>query len=205
MKSLIAKLKEYVSHPVLSRHRAFLTICTLNVAVYVACLLNANLMEELALKHADWVGVPTVHGLLNLITSMFDHGNFPHIFYNLLIVMPFAAYLEWKVGSVSFWKYWLWSGIGGSALFMLTPSIAGWAGALGASGACFGIMAAAVVHVDEHPILRALALFVLGCLLLPQYQMTVIGFLFPGAVASAAHVGGAVTGLLLSALEKKAA
>lgn len=193
-------LVQFLKHPHLTQYRAFIAILTINTLAFAAECVHPSLMTDWALKSQDW---GTWAGLAEIVTSMFTHANFGHYFFNMLIVFPFALYLEHRVGSLRFLAFWLLSGVGAALCFAYTPHLMeSWA-CLGASGACFGVIAAACWLVDEHPIVRALALFVLVGLVWPNYVATIIGFIIPTGIASAAHLGGAASGLILANESKK--
>ena len=86
--------------------------------------------------------------LLTLISAMFMHGGPMHLLMNMLILILLGVPFEDRIGSASFLKIYMLSGIIGS---LLTGSISVWDGEglttihIGASGAVFGIMGAFVL------------------------------------------------------------
>lgn len=191
--------KLFSSHPALTQHKGFLAIFAINFAVFLLTWIYPPALEALALRMADWSGAhATLRGLINLFTHSATHIGFNHFFYNFLFVLPFAVYLERRIGTAKFVASWLLTGLGAAAVFMVTPSLFPVTGCVGASGACFGIMTLACVMIDEHPIFRMISLFVLGSLALPQYQMLVISTIAPTGVAYSAHIGGLIAGLVLA-------
>ena len=180
-----------MKHP--SAHRAFLTILALNVLVYVLGFFVSAFPDALAMSVTDSWPMLAAH----MVTCMFAHAGFWHIFGNMFFVTPFALYLEPKIGSTKFLAYWLLTGLGASTLFLATPALFGWTSCLGASGACFGIATLALAHVDEHRLWVYLALALMLLLTWPEYANTVMGFLLPSGVAHSAHLGGFLTALLI--------
>jgi len=98
-------------------------------------------------------------GLLTLISAMFMHGGPMHLLMNMLILILLGVPFEDRIGSRSFLKIYLISGIIGSLLMAL---ISVWNQGddldtihIGASGAVFGIMGGFVLLYpkDEIPML----------------------------------------------------
>lgn len=78
-----------------------------------------------------------------LVTSIFLHGSFDHLFFNALSLFFFAPVLERMVGKIEFYKIFFIGGITGSLLYLAlvflgSPPIP----ALGASGAIYAILGA---------------------------------------------------------------
>ena len=79
-----------------------------------------------------------------VVTYMFLHGGFWHIFFNMLVLWMFGTVLEREWGSREFLKYYLLTGIGGGlsyALFNIHSDVP----TVGASGAIYGLLAAYAV------------------------------------------------------------
>ncbi len=134
------------------------------------------------------------------VTSMFLHAGLEHLFFNLFALIMFGPLVESRIGSKEFLKIYFLSGIGGSVLYWLTielglaPAIP----ALGASGAIYGIMAAAAVYFPR------LIVYSFGFIplkmrdaLILWFAMEFLGIFNPySGIASAAHVGGIIIGYL---------
>lgn len=75
---------------------------------------------------------------LQLITHLFAHANFNHVFFNMLFLFLFGPGVENYFGSKNFWKLYILAGLFSSGLYCLIDSIP----ILGASGAVFAIMTA---------------------------------------------------------------
>lgn len=138
-------------------------------------------------------GVPTLGGVAEgeyyrLVTSMFLHAGFAHIFFNMWALYVVGAPLEAMLGRVRFIALYLLSGLGGSALVYLlsasnTPT-------LGASGAIFGLFGALFVvgrrlNLDIRPIAVLIAVNLV-------LTFTISGISWQG------HVGGLVSGAALA-------
>ena len=130
------------------------------------------------------------------LTSAFLHSpNFLlHIVFNMYALWLGGPYLESLVGRARFVALYLLSAVGGSVgLFLLaTPGVTSqswWTGAVGASGAVFGLWGAIMIFN------RKLGRDNGGMIALLLIN-TVIGF-YPGlSIAWQAHLGGLVTGAL---------
>ena len=128
-------------------------------------------------------------------TYMFLHGDFWHVFMNMLVLFFFGPPLESKWGSREFIRYYLVCGLGGVALSFLFVSYS----IIGASAAIYGVMLAFAMAWPDAPI------YVWG--IFPVKAKWLVGFLFlvtfsnafggaGGGVAHFAHVGGFAAGLL---------
>jgi len=127
------------------------------------------------------------------VTSMFVHANASHIFFNMLGLYFFGKILEEEVDRQWFFAVFFVSGLIGNFVFMMTnPSPV-----IGASGAMFGVMGAAMflnpikkIHLYIFPLTSGLVaiLFVI--------VETFVIYIQPdfGNVAHMAHIGGLVTG-----------
>ena len=134
-----------------------------------------------------------------IVTSMFLHGGLSHIFLNLFALIMFGPIVEARMGREEFLKVYFLSGIGGSLLYWATIAL----GiippfpALGASGAIYGIMAAAAVF---YPNLVVYVWFVpmrMREALVLWVVLTFMGSFNPySGVADAAHLGGIIVGYL---------
>jgi membrane associated rhomboid family serine protease len=84
-----------------------------------------------------------------IVTYMFLHANFWHIFFNMLALWMFGSILEQEWGSKEFLKYYLLTGLGGGlsyALFNMHSTVP----TVGASGAIYGLLAAYAVLFPEN-------------------------------------------------------
>lgn len=127
------------------------------------------------------------------LTSLFLHApNLMHILFNMIALWSVGPMLERLMGHWRYLALYLISGLGGSAGMMVWARVtADWAvAAYGASGALFGLFAAVLVvyrRVGED--IRSMLIW-MG-----------INFLLPfvvGGIAWQAHVGGFITGGVLT-------
>ena len=129
------------------------------------------------------------------LTYMFLHGDFWHVFMNMLVLFFFGPPLESKWGSKEFIQYYLVCGLGGVILSFLFVSYS----IIGASAAVYGVMLAFAMAWPNAPI------YVWGIFPVPAKWLVaffvVITFssAFGGAgggVAHFAHLGGFAAGFL---------
>jgi membrane associated rhomboid family serine protease len=123
-----------------------------------------------------------------LLTSMFLHGSYIHILFNMLSLWWIGGPLEAALGRARYLALYVVSGLAGSALTYLIaapnqPS-------LGASGAIFGLFGATAVLLRR-----------LNQDMRPVVALLVINLIFtfsPGFnIAWQAHIGGLVAGLVV--------
>ena len=126
-----------------------------------------------------------------LVTSMFLHGGFPHVAFNMYALYLFGPPLEREVGSPPFAAMYIASGIAGGAFYYLMGDVLG--EAVGASGAIFGLFGAWLVasYRGRHTVQGRASLRQLLTLLAIN---AFIGFV-PGLhIAWQAHLGGLIAG-----------
>jgi membrane associated rhomboid family serine protease len=177
------------------------TLVALNVAFYLVEWVYPKIVDYLALIGSAYD--PTVHQVIGvaqgqeyrLLTSAFLHeqgfGGFGplHIIFNMWALILVGPALERLLGPLRFLALYILSALGGSALFYLLAPANEFG--LGASGAIFGLfgayfVAARRLRVDSRSIVFLIVLN-LG-----------ISFAVAG-IAWQAHVGGLITGGLLTA------
>ncbi len=140
----------------------------------------------------------------NFLSSMFMHGDFTHIFGNMLFLWVFGDNLENLLGHVRFAAFYIVCGIAAALaqIVMDTDSIIPM---LGASGAISGVLGGYILLFPKREV-RALifsflttvpAFIAIGIWI--GYQL-IVGYLTPagnGGVAYAAHIGGFIAGVAL--------
>ncbi len=138
------------------------------------------------------------------LTSAFAHGGFLHIAFNMYALWIMGTYLEPMLGRARFVALYVLSAFGGSVVYLLMSSPPGpadlavgqcgsWCqGAVGASGAVFGLFGAFLV------LQRRLGRSAAGMYVLIGIN-AVIGFVIPG-IAWQAHLGGLLTGVAAAAV-----
>lgn len=126
-----------------------------------------------------------------LVTSMFLHGGFEHLFFNMFALALFGFILESIIGSRRFVIIYFASGIVasiGAAIF--------YPASLGASGAIYGIMGTLAV-------LRPRMRVWVWMIPMPMYMAAImwavldmLGMFAPSGIANAAHLFGLGAGIL---------
>ena len=168
-----------------------------NVVVYLAML---------ALPIAGWLAFVPADTLVRpwtLITYMFVHAGFFHVFFNMLVLFFFGPPLEGMWGSREFLKFYLISGLGGalfSYIFAFEHAV------VGASAAVYGVMLAFAMNWPDMPI------HIWG--ILPVKAKWLVGFLAAVSILSIAggnndgiahfaHLGGFVAAYLYLKLDDR--
>ena len=165
-----------------------------NGIIFLLSYLNSNLGYFINYNFAlSAEGVFGQFKIWQLVTYMFLHGGFWHIFFNMFILWMFGTELEYSWGTKEFLKYYFLTGIGGGVINLLLsgePTV-------GASAAVYGIMVAyAVSYPDRLVYIYFLfpvkVKYLMGFLALFSFFST-IG---PNTsnIAHAAHLGGILIG-----------
>ena len=156
---------------------------------------------------------------LTLLSSMFLHGGWLHIGFNMLFLFVFGPAIEYVCGHVRFLAYYLVCGIaGGVAQIVIGPG--SHVPALGASGAIAGVLGGylvsfpfasirTIVPIVIFPLfVRLPAILVIGVWAATQF-LNGFGTISDRAAESAggtayfAHIGGFCAGVLLIGLTSK--
>ena len=126
-----------------------------------------------------------------IITSMFVHAGFGHIFGNMITLYFFGSFLHRLIGSGRFLLVYFVGGIVGNALYLLLGDALSIA--VGASGAVYAIAGVLVVMVPRLTV--RLYFFIPMPLWVVVLVFFVIWSFIPG-VAWQAHLGGLAVGLI---------
>jgi membrane associated rhomboid family serine protease len=159
-----------------------------NVAVYMISQTSPGLARDLAFYPPVAIFRPWT-----VVTYMFLHGGFGHLFFNMLGLFFFGPRLEDRLGTKGFLLLYFGAGIGGAAA---QTAFATAAPMIGASAGVYGVLVGfAVFWPREKIIVFPLPIpievrFVIGAyLVLALYQG--VGSM-AGGIAHFAHLGGAV-------------
>ena len=144
--------------------------------------------------------------IYTLITAMFMHGGYAHIFGNMLYLHIFGNNVEDSMGSKRFIIFYLLCGLAASfAQIFIDPTST--IPNLGASGAIAGVLGAYLIMYPTERIgtilgyayIRVPAVFVLLFWFVLQLFSGVLslGDTSAGGIAFFAHIGGFVAGLIL--------
>jgi membrane associated rhomboid family serine protease len=124
-----------------SFYNATLFLIAANVLVFLATYLAPNLSAYLWLRP---VAVVQARAWWQLVTYMFCHANFWHLFLNMLSLYLFGVQLERRMGSGEFLLFYLVSGIGAGLVTLVVNNATGQGmiAVVGASGAIFAVLLA---------------------------------------------------------------
>lgn len=126
-----------------------------------------------------------------LITSMFIHGGFFHLLFNMFSLYVFGPELERIAGKLRFFTIYFISGFMGNVISYLIqpPNYA----SIGASGAIFGIFGAfaALVYYTRKTMPQ------LKQIIMPIIIISIIMTFLQSDVNGTAHITGLVTGLII--------
>jgi membrane associated rhomboid family serine protease len=163
-----------------------------NVLVFLlSAIFPVQLLNIFALTPRD---VVQKFFFWQLLTYMFLHGSFFHIFFNMLMTWFMGNTLESVWGGQKLLKYYLTCGLGGALFFMIFNfnSIV-----IGASAAVFGLyLAYAILFPNNYVYIYFLfpirAKYFVTFIALVQLAYGIRG---PSGIAYFAHLGGMVAGL----------
>jgi membrane associated rhomboid family serine protease len=188
------------------------TICIIILNFFVFGLeLNGG--EAFVLK---WAAIPANitarHDWITILTAMFMHGSWSHILGNMVFLWAFGPEMEDTMNPLRYLLFYLCGGLVAMlAQIALSPSST--VPNLGASGAIAAVMGAFLVTYPGDRIRVILIIFVFVRIkLIPAALLIGVWFLIQlvnvgsvatvqtGGVAYAAHVGGAIFGMLFAGL-----
>ncbi|HUX47908.1 MAG TPA: rhomboid family intramembrane serine protease [Dehalococcoidia bacterium] len=134
-----------------------------------------------------------------IISSMFIHGGFTHIIFNMIALYFLGSFLIRAAGERGFLSVFFLGGIAGNVLYFLLgpPSIPG----VGASGGIFALAGVLAIIVPRVPVIMfpipvPMPLWIAVIILL------VLSFLFAG-IAWQAHLGGLLLGLIAGLIYRR--
>jgi len=151
-----------------------------------------------------------------LITSMFLHGGFMHIFGNMLFLYIFGNNVEDSMGHAGFFSFYILCGLAASSLQILVDPHST-IPTLGASGAIAGVLGAYMITYPRARVntliflgffvivRRVSALFFLGIWFIMQLFSGIgsIVAISQGGVAYFSHIGGFLAGVVLCFIFRK--
>jgi hypothetical protein len=168
---------------------AIIMVCT--VLFFLDVISGRFLSSLFALRPIAILAMPWT-----LITHMFMHASFSHLFFNMMVLFFFGRELERRIGNPMFLYVYVISGIFAALGYSLTasyPSIP----LVGASGAIMGIFATLTVLAPELPVY---VLFFPMRIKHALILFAVLDFLMMGTsdmVAHTAHLSGVAVGLYM--------
>jgi membrane associated rhomboid family serine protease len=171
-----------------------LFLIILNFIFFIATLISRDLIFILGLTPSLFLQQPWT-----ILTTMFVHAGFFHLFGNMLTLFFFGTFLSRMVGDGRFLLLYFGGGIlGGIFYILLGPS---GTPAVGASGAVFALGGALTVMMPK------LKVFIIPIPVpVPLWVAVIGGFLilsFLPYVAWQAHLGGLIFGLIAGYIFKR--
>lgn len=173
------------------------TLVGLNILVFLLVFSMPQTGQEAAFQAFSF-SQETVMEIWRWITSLFLHASASHIFFNMLGLYFFGRILEDEVSPQWFLSVYFVSGLLGNLIFMLTSA----APVVGASGAMFGVMGAAMLlnplrkvylYVFPLPLGIVAVTFVIFESLVVYFQPQEFS-----QVANIAHVAGILVGSIFA-------
>ena len=171
-----------------------LVLIAINFVFFLASSIRGSLIGTLGLAPALFLERPWT-----IVTSLFVHESFGHIFGNMITLFFFGRALYQIVGQNKFLLVYFIGGILGNVVFILFNMSTG-SLVIGASGAVYAIAGALVVMM---PNMRVMMWFIAP---MPLWVVVLIFFVlwsFIPGVAWQAHMGGLVTGLVAGYIFRK--
>ncbi len=180
-------------------------ILIINVVFYI---LTFWITPMFALDgHTDWfMNFNALHPIgyegfapYQFLTYMFMHGGWWHLFFNMWSLMIFGNAVEQQVGTKRFWLYYLLCGVGSALVNQLFTmlGIINPAQLVGASGAIYGVMAAAAFFFPNAKLFIIPIPFPIKLKYLVGFYTLVemyLGITSIDGVAHFAHLGGILVG-----------
>ncbi|MEZ5333928.1 MAG: rhomboid family intramembrane serine protease [Methanolobus sp.] len=138
-----------------------------------------------------------------LVTHMFIHGGFMHLFFNMLVLFFFGPDLERRAGKKIFLNVYFTAGLVAAIAYSITTDYP-YTPVVGASGAIMGIFAAlAIIAPDIRVYVYFIPMKIIHALIL----FALLDFALMNAndmVAHTAHLSGIFVGLLMGSRIKRA-
>ncbi len=171
-----------------------LILVIINFVIFFATLIRPEFIYLLGFQPAAFFSRPWT-----VVTAMFVHAGFWHIFANMLTLYFFGSYFSRLVGRDKFLFVYFAGGIVGNLLFWALASP--FAVAVGASGAVFALAGGLVMMRPKLPVI----IFPIP-IPMPLFVAVLGGFVilsFLPSVAWQAHLGGLIVGLIAGYISRK--
>ncbi len=157
------------------------------------------------------LGATPITVYITLLTSIFMHGGFAHIFGNMLFLWIFGDNIENRLGHFRYLLFYLVCGVLASLAHVYSTAALGGdllIPTLGASGAISGILGAYILLFPKKRVSIIMFYFITN---VPAYAAIGLWFIFQlisglgllgagsqgGGVAYGAHIGGFIAGMVL--------
>lgn len=194
---------------ILANVGVYLAVLLLGLAVNLACFLQGKASENFGEWVLRWLSVPSNPWVLltrpwTIITSIFLHADFWHIFFNMLMLWVGGKIFLYFFPKKKIYTVYIWGGIIGNIIFVLSynlfpvfSDVVQQAIAMGASAGVLAVLIAACAKAPNYQ----LSLVLLGNVSLKwvAVAMVVIDIIsIPGGNSGGhfAHLGGSLFGFL---------
>jgi membrane associated rhomboid family serine protease len=173
---------------------SFLVLINILCFIFVVVLsaYSPDFASQLIRYPSDFLSIRAY----SLITSGFIHGDFMHLFWNMLFLFVFGRIVERKVGSRKMILIYFLALIISQVLDSIALLILGInAGSIGASGAIMGIVSAAILldpFYFTHLLIVPVPVMLIGWMLILDNLMNV-GKIMNSSVGYIAHLAGFVS------------
>jgi len=164
-----------------------LVLIAINFVFYIATLINNDIIFRLGLAPSLLAERPWT-----LLTAMFIHEGFWHLFGNMITLFFFGTFLARLIGSNWFLLLYFVGGIIGNVLYLLL-NLSSPVPLVGASGAVYAVAGALGMITPNLPVRLYFIIPV------PLWAVVLIFFVawsFIPGVAWQAHIGGLAVGLI---------
>lgn len=173
------------------------------VAICIVVYLVEILAEFVGFSVIDYLALTPINVLYmpwQIVTSIFVHADFWHLFINMFVLFFFGTELERRLGGRKYLAVFFASGIAGSLAYIAyaiftNPFIP----AMGASAAIFGVMGAlAIIAPETRVIIFPIPIPVsikVAILIFAIYDLLLLPFTYSTGVAHISHLSGLVVGL----------
>lgn len=163
-----------------------------NFAVFMIATVRPDIVSHLAFTKPIFSS-----RYWTIVTAMFVHANFSHIFCNMFTLYFFGTICLQLIGRKWFLLIYILGGIVGNIFYLIIGPM--YSAVVGASGAIFALGG---ILATMRPTLRVYLYF----LPMPMWLGIIIGFVltaFVAGVAWQAHLGGLVVGLIAGLFLKR--
>lgn len=187
------------------------SLLILNIAIFLFQMFVENFtiggvpIEYLITKYFALIPIGYGFKIWQLVTYMFLHGSFTHVFFNMFALWMFGMELEHVLGSKKFFWYYMICGIGGGiANLILGPYFSHPAPTVGASGAVYGVLLAfGLIFPDREIYLYFLLPIKAKYFVIMYLLLEILSVGSSDYIAHLAHLGGALTGYIFLLVDNK--
>lgn len=188
-------------------------IIMINLGVFVFAIFVGIIAKLSGFKPDEllqYFYIPSNLGVLlirpwSIVTNIFFHAGFWHLLGNMILLYIFGRILEDFMDSTKVWKIFLYGGLAGAALFVISynvfpifEEVKSYKKLLGASGGVTAILVATGLYLPRYE-LRPFGLFSIEMRWVALFFVFRDLYLFPVSDNTGglfAHIGGAIFGML---------